>query len=209
MRTGTTRTCRRPTLLLSALCTALSLITLAGCADSSPVAVPTSTLPEQQPDTGSMGDAGEVDIPEYETDLDLTDDEKKAVDGALVALDGYVANLNQAYSSGGTKTDKIRDFSTGEALKVLVADSKELKQSDKYMAGKFTIDDRTIQKIDSNLDEVTILTCVDNSQFATVDNGESLPTGSPELLRVVFMAQRTEEVWKIDSQSLWSESCDE
>lgn len=207
MRTGTTRPHRRPALLFVALFAALSLLSLAGCAGSSPVAVPTSTLPEEQPDDSSTDGTAEVEVPEYETDLDLSEEEKEAVDGALVALDEYVGTLNMAFSSGGKETDHLEDSSQGEALKALKDDSKELQNSQKYMAGEFKIEDRVIHNIASETSEVTILTCVDNSAFAKVDLGKPLPTQDPEQLRVVFVAQRTNDHWKIESQNLWSEPC--
>ena len=70
-----------------AVFSALSLVSVVGCADNSPVAAPTSTLPAEQPDAGSTDDPAEVAIPEYETDLDLDKEEKRAVEGALVAFD--------------------------------------------------------------------------------------------------------------------------
>ncbi len=204
MKTGSSRPFRRPALIVVALFGALALVALAGCADSSPVAAPTSTLPEQVPSDAATA---EVDIPEYETELDLTAEEEEAVDGALEALDGYIATLNEALSSGGVATEDIGDYSQGEALEALREDSSALKHDEQYMAGEFSIEDRVIHSIDPNIKQVTILTCVDNSAFAKVDNGSSLPTNDPQLLRVVFIAQLNDKLWKIDSQNLWSEPC--
>jgi hypothetical protein len=204
MKTGSSRPFRRPALIVVALFAALALVALAGCADSSPVAAPTSTLPEQVPSDAATA---EVDIPEYETELDLTAEEEEAVDGALEALDGYIATLNEALSSGGVATEDIGDYSQGEALEALREDSSALKHDEQYMAGEFSIEDRVIHSIDPNIKQVTILTCVDNSAFAKVDNGSSLPTNDPQLLRVVFIAQLNDKLWKIDSQNLWSEPC--
>lgn len=206
MKTGSSRPFRRPALIVVALFTALALAALAGCADSSPVAAPTSTLPEQ-PGDGAAADPAEVDIPEYETELDLTAAEEEAVDGALEALDGYIATLNEALSSGGVATEDIGDYSQGEALEALREDSSALKHDQQYMAGEFTIEDRVIHSIDPSIKQVTILTCVNNSAFAKVDMGSSLPTNDPQLLRVVFIAQLNDKQWKIDSQNLWSEPC--
>ena len=204
MKTGSSRPFRRPALIVVALFGALALVALAGCADSSPVAAPTSTLPEQVPSDAATA---EVDIPEYETELDLTAEEEEAVDGALEALDGYIATLNEALSSGGVATEDIGDYSQGEALEALREDSSALRHDEQYMAGEFSIEDRVIHSIDPNIKQVTILTCVDNSAFAKVDNGSSLPTNDPQLLRVVFIAQLNDKLWKIDSQNLWSEPC--
>jgi hypothetical protein len=211
MRTGSSRPIRRPGFIAVALFAALSLVASAGCAANAPVAAPTSTLPEKQPESDSAGDtsdnATEVDIPDYETDLDLSAEEEEAVDGALVALDGYVATLNEAFSSGGEVTDNAGDYAQGEALQALREDSKSLKQEQEYVAGKFRIEGREIQEIDIKKNQITILTCVDNSAFARVKKGETLPKSDPEPLSVIFNAQRTNQQWKIDSQDLWSEPC--
>lgn len=207
MRTGSSRPYRRPAQVFVAVFCALSLVSVVGCADNSPVAAPTSTLPAQHPDASSTDDPAEVAIPDYETDLDLDQEEKKAVEGALVALDKYVATLNEAFSSGGQNTQNIDASAKGEALETLKQDSKELKKSRKYMAGEFRIEDRVIQDIGSETDEVTVLTCVDNSTFAEVSLGEPLPERDPEPLRVRFLAQLDSSDWKIESQSLWSTPC--
>jgi hypothetical protein len=207
MRTGSSRLYRRPAQVFIAVLSALSLVSIVGCADNSPVAAPTSTLPAQQPDGGSTDNPAEVAIPDYETDLDLDKEEKKAVEGALVALEKYVATLNEAFSSGGKKTESIDGVAKGEALETLKQDSKELKKNQKHMAGEFRIEDRVIQDIGSGTDEVVVLTCVDNSNFAEVGAGESLPDQDPEPLRVRFLAELDEGDWKIESQSLWSTPC--
>ena len=207
MRTGSSRPHRLPAQIFVAVFSALSLVSVVGCADNSPVAAPTSTLPAEQPDAGSTDNPAEVAIPDYETDLTLDREEKKAVEGALVALDKYVVTLNEAFSSGGENTENIDEAAIGEALETLKADSKRLKKNHKYMAGEFLVEDRVIQDIGNEADEVVVLTCVDNSKFAEVDLGEPVPDRSPELLRVKFLAQLDNSDWKIESQSLWSTPC--
>src|SRR5699024_2151516 len=206
MKTGSSRPFRRPALIVVALFTALALAVLAGCADSSPVAAPTSTLPEQ-PGDGATADPAEVDIPDYAPELDLTAAQEETVDGALEGLEGDIANLNEALSSGGAATEDIGDYTQGESLEALREDSSALKHDQQYMAVEFTIEARVIHSIDPSIKQVTILACVHNSAFAKVDMGSSLPTNDPQLLRVVFIAQLNDKQWKIDSQNLWSEPC--
>src|SRR5699024_11626047 len=57
-------------------------------------------------------------------------EEEEAVDGALEALDGYIATLNEALSSGGVATEDIGDYSQGEALEALREDSSALKHDE-------------------------------------------------------------------------------
>lgn len=191
------------------LAAALALpLVLSGCEDHSPVAAPTSTLPAEDPSDGSPSADPQPTIPAYETDLDLNSEETEAVEGALVALDGYVATLNRVFASGGSKTELIDKFAGGDALKALGDDSKNLRKHDQYMAGEFTLQSRQINEISSGQNQVSILSCVDNAAFAQVDRGEKLPDSTPEPLTVQFVAKVVGDDWKVQSQSLWSEQCD-
>ena len=128
MRTGSSRPHRRPAQIFVAVFSALSLVSVVGCADNSPVAAPTSTLPAEQPDAGSTDNPAEVAIPDYETDLTLDKEEKKAVEGALVAFVGYIDTMNRSLFQAAARYQKIL-MSTlqGKRLKPLNADAKSHK----------------------------------------------------------------------------------
>ena len=121
MKTGSSRPFRRPALIVVALFGALALVALAGCADSSPVAAPTSTLPEQVPSDAATA---EVDIPEYETELDLTAEEEEAVDGALEAFEWFLRAINQTYSGHLEFADKFPTVASGEALESIQTEAE-------------------------------------------------------------------------------------
>lgn len=207
MRTGVARPARRPLHLVRACTATVMAIAVAAastaCGDNSPVSVPTSTLPAQQP----LPTEAAPTVPEYTTDLDLNDEEKKAVDGALLALDGYVSTLNRVFSSGGSDRKTIDQYAEGTALQTLTDDADDLQASNEVVVGKFEINQRSINEVRGNATEVSILTCVDNAKFKRQKEGTSLAPTTPELLTVEFVASSNNGVWKIGSQDLWSEQC--
>lgn len=209
MKTGLGRHigCRVTTGIALTAAVALPLL-LSGCEDHSPVAAPTSTLPAGGSTDDPTGGKTNTSLPDYETELNLNADEKQAVEGALAALDGYVATLNRVFSSGGDDTNEMDKFAQGDALKALSDDSAELEDNSQYMAGEFELANRIIETIDSNRKLVTVLSCVDNSAFAQVESGRQLPKAEPQPLTVEFVAEFNHETWKVDSQDLRSEQCE-
>jgi hypothetical protein len=148
MKTGSSRPFRRPALIVVALFGALALVALAGCADSSPVAAPTSTLPEQVPSDAATA---EVDIPEYETELDLTAEEEEAVDGALEAFVGYIATINRVFSSGGKDTKEHRRFREWDVASSTPRSADDLTRVNKYMAGEYDFYDVRIHEVNTDI----------------------------------------------------------
>lgn len=208
MKTGLGGRIRYRTTAALTLVAALALpLTLSGCEDHSPVAAPTSTLPAEDSSTASPAADPQPTVPAYETDLDLSAEETKAVEGALVALDGYVETLNRVFTSGGSETRLTKEFAAGEALKALDDDSSKLRKQDQIMVGEFELDSRKINEIDSGRNQISILSCVDNAAFAQVDRGEKLPDSDPDPLTVEFVAKADGDDWKVQSQDLWSEQC--
>ena len=209
MRTGIATPARRTTirrhLRTVAAIAAVAAVgaVISGCEDNSPVAAPTSTLPAADPSAG----ASTPTVPEYTSDLDLTDDEKKAVDGALVASDGYVATLNRVFGSGGSDRTALDEFATGVALQTLTEDVDDLAKNDEVMAGKFELQTRSINELRKSATEVSILSCVDNSKFKRVKSSASFAPSGSEPLTVEFTAVQSDGSWKVSAQDLWSEEC--
>ncbi|MGO2985544.1 MAG: hypothetical protein ACTIH7_12010 [Brevibacterium aurantiacum] len=208
MKTGLGRRVRVRAATALTLTAGLSVpLLLSGCEDHSPVAAPTSTLPAKDSSTASPAADPQPTIPAYETDLDLSSEETEAVEGALVALDGYITTLNRVFASGGTDTKLIDEFAMDEALKALSDDSKSLEKQDQYMAGEFKLKSREISDVSSDYDLISVLSCVDNAAFAQVDRGRTMPASEPDLLTVEFVAKTDGDVWKVQSQNLWSKQC--
>jgi hypothetical protein len=210
MKTGSSRPFRRPALIVVALFAALALVALAGCADSSPVAAPTSTLPEQVPSDAATA---EVDIPEYETELDLTAEEEEAVDGALEAFEGYIATINRVFSSGGKDTKNIDAFASEKSLRALQESADDLTRENKYMAGEYDFYDVRIHEVNtasdsSQSESVAILFCSHDSERAVIEVGKSMPSQTEQSLTILQTATKHDDRWKISNQELWSKRCE-
>ena len=212
MRTGSSRPYCRPAQIFVAVLSALSLVSVVGCADNSPVAAPTSTLPAQQPDGGSSDNPAEVAIPDYETDLDLDKEEKKAVEGALVAFVGYIDTINRVFSSGGKDTKKADAYARGESLKSLNSEAKTMRASNEYMAGEYKAYDLVVESVDldhSNPKQgtVSVLFCTKDSEWSVVPEGEPLPSTVPKGLTMQHDITHADNDWKVANQFLRSKTC--
>ncbi|WP_209373570.1 hypothetical protein [Brevibacterium renqingii] len=196
-----------------AIFTVMALVGLAGCADSSPVAAPTSTLPQPQPSGQPTDAATDVDIPEYETDLDLTPEEEEAVDGALVAFVGYISTINRVFSSGGKDMHDVEVFASDKSLRSLRKSAADLENDGKYMAGEYDFYDVRIQNVNvaskpSENDSVSILFCSHDSEHAVVEVGKPMPSQAEQSLTILQTATKQNEHWKISNQELWSKRCE-
>ena len=214
MRTGVARPARRPLHLVRACTATVMAIAVAAastaCGDNSPVSVPTSTLPAQQP---SPTEAAPT-VPEYTTDLDLNDEEKKAVDGALLAFEGYIGTINQVFSSGGENLDGADKFARGGSLESLKSDAEEMRSNDTYMAGKYGAYDIKIESVAQDekaeaTTKVSILFCTKDSEWSVVDKGNPLPSATPKALTMQHIADNRDGTWKIANQYLRSKECDQ
>jgi hypothetical protein len=212
MRTGTTRTCHRPVLLSVALFAVFALVTLAGCDDNSPVAAPTSTVPEPQPSSGSADDAAEVAIPEYETDLDLTDKEKEAVDGALVAFEGFIQSINSAYSGDTSAREDFPQFASGDALKSIEGEAGAIANHEADFKGEIAplkVDILDLENNENGSGPSTVLVnfCVDTTKWSMTQAGESSTPNPDGKVTMQHTIRRMDDGWKVDQQNLWERSC--
>lgn len=192
---------------------ALSLpLVLSGCEDHSPVAAPTSTLPAEDPSDGSSSADPKPTIPAYETDLDLSPEETEAVEGALVAFEGYIATINRVFSSGGTDDKNTDKFARDGSLKSLETEAQSMRSKDQYMAGNYKFYDVQIESValpdsDSDDDAVTILFCTRDSDWSVVSQGEPLPSVSPQGITMQHVVTKVDSEWKVANQYLRSKEC--
>ena len=211
MKTGSSRPFRRPALIVVALFGALALVALAGCADSSPVAAPTSTLPEQ-PGDGAAADPAEVDIPEYETELDLTAAEEEAVDGALEAFEGFLRAVNHTYSGHRESADEFPTVASGEALESIQSEAESIAADKATFSGeivplKVEIFEVLTSGEAKEPSSVSINFCVDTSQWTMTQAGESPTTNPDGKVTMQHTIELKSGSWKVNKQSLWERSC--
>lgn len=191
---------------------ALSLA-LSGCEDHSPVAAPTSTLPAEGSSTGSPAADPQPTVPAYETDLDLSAEETKAVEGALVAFEGYIATINRVFSSGGKDRKDAETFASENSLEALRNSAEELQDSGQYMAGEYDYYDVKVHEIDlgpeaNRADSVIVLYCSHDSNHAVVDLDDPLPSQKPQSLTMKHTITKHGDSWKVSNQELWSKKCE-
>jgi hypothetical protein len=212
MRTGSSRLYRRPAQVFIAVLSALSLVSIVGCADNSPVAAPTSTLPAQQPDGGSTDNPAEVAIPDYETDLDLDKEEKKAVEGALVAFDDFIQAINEAYSGKSEAADDFPNFASGDALKSIQTEAKSVAADEATFEGQIEplkVEVFEVTKLDETAKSGSVLVnfCVDTSKWTMTPAGQT-PTLNPDgKVTMQHTILLDDESWKVDQQTLWERRC--
>lgn len=214
MKTGLGGRIRYRAMAGIALTAALALpLVLSGCEDHSPVAAPTPTLPAKDSSPGSHAADSQPTIPAYETDLDLSPEETEAVEGALVAFEGYIATINRVFSSGGTDDQDAETFASDKSLEALKASANDLETNGQYMAGEYDYYNVRIYSISLEPDakhasSVIVLYCSHDSKHAVVDLDESLPTQKPQSLTMQHTITNQGDVWRVSNQELWSKKCE-
>ncbi|WP_193070683.1 hypothetical protein [Brevibacterium sp. FME37] len=214
MKTGLgERICLRTTTAMT-LAALLSLpLALSGCEDHSPVAAPTSTLPAEDSSKASPAADPQPTVPAYETDLDLSSEERKAVEGALVAFDGYIATINRVFSSGGKNDENAETFASENSLEALRNSAEELQDNGQYMAGEYDYYDVRVREIAlgpqaDRADSVIVLYCSHDSNHAVVDLDDPLPSQKPQSLTMKHTITKNGDSWKVSNQELWSKKCE-
>lgn len=214
MKTGLYEQVRHQTSVIAALFFAFALVfVLSGCEDNSPVSAPTSTMPGSDSEPSPPNESNSHQIPEYETDLELNDEEKEAVEGALVAFEGYIATINRVFSSGGKDMSNTGEFARDSSLKSLQKSANDLNENGQYMAGEYDFYDLKVHQIDykpenSYESTVEILYCSHDSKHAVVDMGDALPDQPEQSLTIKHTVTNREQHWKIANQELWSKTCE-
>lgn len=213
MKTGFWRRTRYRTTTGIAVTAALALpLVLSGCEDHSPVAAPTSTLPAQSPSAGSPAADPQPTIPAYETDLDLSPDETEAVEGALVAFEGFLTSINLAYSGDFDKIGSFPKYASGEALESIKGEAKSIQTQQATFEGEINpLSLEIFEVVDAAKEEsspsVIVHFCVDTSQWSLTQEGDKTTTNPDGLVTMEHKILLDEDTWMVDKQSLWERKC--
>ncbi len=187
----------------AAALTMVLALTLSGCDDNSPVAAPTSTLP-------APASQPTPTVPPYETDLDLSAEEKEAVEGALVGLDGYILFTNELYRSGGKKITGVDLVTTGDSLVEVEESSTTLIKEEMGFEGEVTLKELSVTQVIIARDnrKVLVEACSPSSTYNFINSDGSIAQnkGSEESY-FEFTLVELESSWKVSKQSLIGESC--
>lgn len=213
METGLGGRIRYRTTAALTLAAALSLpLVLSGCEDHSPVAAPTSTLPASDSSTASPAADPQPIIPAYETDLDLNAEETKAVEGALVAFEGFLTSINSAYSGDFDKIDEFPMYARGEALDSIEGEANSVQSNEATFEGAikplsveiFEVADPTKEQDSSS---VIVHFCVDTNDWALAQTGDQTPNNPDGLVTMEHRIVLEGDKWLVDKQSLWERKC--
>ncbi|MBE4694660.1 hypothetical protein HGI16_08080 [Brevibacterium casei] len=172
------------------------------------MSAPTSTLPAPQPSETVSSPS----VPSYTTDLDLTDEEKEAVEGALVAFDGYINTINSVYSGNFEEADRFQEFASGDALASIKAEAESIQSKQADFEGEISPLSVEVVKVEGDTNDqppakVVVLFCVDTTQWSLTEAGKQPTTNPDGKVTMEHQIQQAQGSWKVNKQSLWERKC--
>lgn len=213
MKTGLgERICLRTTTAMT-LAALLSLpLALSGCEDHSPVAAPTSTLPAEDSSKASPAADPQPTVPAYETDLDLSAEETEAVEGALVAFDGYFRSVNSAYSGDFETAVDFPKFASGDALDSIKGDVQVVENGSYQFTGKISPSKVAIDEVKNTDDSkhvnmVSVNFCFDLTKWSLHPKGDTNSTPDSDFVTMEHTIEKTSDGWRVTEQSLKEKQC--
>lgn len=213
MKTGLGGRIRYRTMAPLTLVAALALpLALSGCEDHSPVAAPTSTLPAEESSTASPAADPQPTVPAYETDLELSSEETKAVEGALVAFEGYFRSVNSAYSGDFETAVDFPKFASGDALESIRGDVQVVENGSYQFTGKISpskvaIDDVKITDDSKDVNMVSVNFCFDLTKWSLHPKDDADTTPDSDFVTMDHTIEKTSDGWRVAEQSLIEKRC--
>lgn len=212
MKTGFgRRICYRATAGFGLTAALVLPLVLSGCDDHSPVAAPTSTLPAKDSPSDSSADA-EPTIPPYETDLDLSPEEVEAVEGALVAFEGFFRSVNSAYSGNFETTKDFPKFATGDALNSIRGDAQVVEDGTYEFSGTISPSGVAIDEIGKSddskvVDTVSVNFCFDLNEWSLRPKDGTPASSQSEFVLMEHSIKKTSDGWRVTNQTLKEKQC--
>ena len=210
MKTGYGGRIRYRTTTALTLAAALALpLVLSGCEDHSPVAAPTSTLPAK--DSSPVTDP-QPTIPAYETELDLSPEETEAVEGALVAFEGYFRSVNSAYSGDFETAVDFPKFASGHALESIRGDVQVVENGSYQFTGKISpskvaIDDVKHTDDSKDVNMVSVNFCFDLTKWSLHPKDDADTPLESDFVTMEHTIRKTSDGWRVAEQSLIEKRC--
>lgn len=213
MKTGLGRRIRYRATTGIVLTAALALpLVLSGCEDHSPVAAPTPTPPAKNSSSGSAAADPQPTIPAYETELDLSPEETKAVEGALVAFEGFFRSVNSAYSGNFEAAADFPKFASGDALESIEGDAQVVRDGTYKFTGnispsKIAIDDVKSTDGSNDINMVSVNFCFDLTEWSLHPKDETDTTSNSDFVTMEHTIKNTSKGWRVAEQSLKEKRC--
>ena len=213
MKTGLGRRVRVRAATALTLTAALSVpLLLSGCEDHSPVAAPTSTLPAKDSSTASPAADPQPTIPAYKTDLDLSSEETEAVEGALVAFEGFFRTVNTAYSGDFSAAEDFPKFANGDALESIKGDVQVVSDGSYQFSGNISPDKIAIDEVKNtsnskDIDIVSVNFCFNLAEWSLRPKDETNPPSDSDHVTMNHKIKKTSAGWRVTQQSLKEKRC--
>lgn len=187
---------------------AVAVLVLTGCTapeEEHPLASPTSdtAVPAAEP------------TPAYTTELQLSEEEKTAVDEGLKQFDRYIEVSNEVFSSGGEGAEKFDAVAKDGALLSAKEEAQGLETDGVTMTGEFKADQTKVFDVDLDISDATAIpiinlhVCVPRDEYSYSDLQTSDSEASTnEFDTFEFILAEYDEEWFVSEQYLWANECD-
>lgn len=153
----------------------------------------------------------ELTEPPYETELNLTPDEKKAADEAYDTLVGFIDAYNQVAADSGSDPDRALQFTNGELYEKHSAGYAEMAENGEKQVGDIVHRSHHLDQVELSEEADGLIqfeSCVDYSHIDVVDaNGKSVAAPELEPIVVFYELQNRDSAWKLASVEFTDETC--
>lgn len=162
--------------------------------------------------TADADPSPELTEPPYETELNLTPDEKKAADEAYDVLVNYIKANNEVMADSGGEPDRALQFVSGELREEHVESFGSMADAGEVAVGGVSHRYHHLDELEksSGADgEAVFESCLDFSNFDLLDeDGESLSGGDTEPSIVRYSLDGSSSGWSLTDIEFTEYSCD-
>ncbi|GAA4283876.1 hypothetical protein GCM10022261_14070 [Brevibacterium daeguense] len=154
------------------------------------------------------------ELPKYTTDLQLSEEEKKAVDEALAVLERYIEVTNEVFGNGGEGAEQFEDVAKDATLISTQSDAADLRSKDAAMVGEFGVNEIKIHELELARSEVpvpyvSVHACVPTHEYRFTDHDDDSDSeDSDDVVTFEFIIANYDDGWFVSEQYLWAEECD-
>ncbi|MEH0433866.1 hypothetical protein QBB34_47745 [Streptomyces stelliscabiei] len=142
-----------------------------------------------------------------------TDPKDTAKKEAIAAYSAYWQEMEKLYGAPSGKGIHLDQYAASAALKNAESDAKRAHDRGRIYIGGVTLTDQTVTTVDTSgkIPNVTVSSCLDISQWKTVDAKTKKPVSLPEnrLTRylIVSVVEKYPEGWRVTRDEPQGKSC--
>ena len=153
-------------------------------------------------------------VPEYTTDLQLSEEEKKAVDEAISVLTEFVDLYNQVFKASGSKSEEFERVARDEVLFKSENEAKQFANQKIRLEGTYRLDRLGVHAVDLEIDDdtqipfVTVHACVPTNEYRFSGGANTEPLSDKEAFSTFeYVIANYDESWFVSEQYLWADEC--